>query len=97
MSKNLKTALIAVLVMGVYAFTMKSVTDDPAERNVRNYMYAAEKEFGLRDTAAFATFEFKARHFEEPLGFEGEAEMEAARRVLGIPASKVSCLVDNTC
>jgi hypothetical protein len=97
--------LIAALVSGMFSLSAQaapaaskptqklvvppSVRNDFGEANVIREMPRARYEFGAKTDTDYDRFEYMVILFEYPGGFQSEAEMEAARRVLDIPESFV--------
>jgi len=68
---------------------------DQGERNVQTQIPLAKFLWGEGPTDQnLEDFEDMCRRFEEPGGFQSEAEMEAARRVLGVPEELMDLYVD---
>jgi hypothetical protein len=67
--------------------------DFSGERNVIREMPRARYEFGKKTEADVDRFILMVMLFEKPTGFQGEAEMEAARRVLNISESFVERII----
>ena len=101
-----KQVLPVLLVLFVVFIIGMNIVDDmvahangsmQGEKNVAAQMQRAKQEFGKRDDEAYSLFRYKVQKFETEEGFQGEAELEAARRVLNIHPGEIVCLFDNSC
>jgi hypothetical protein len=84
--------LVMAFIIGVLAKPTQPPNAIPINRgeiNVQREMPKARKEFGAGTEADYDRFIEKVFKFEQPGGFDSEAEIEASRRVLNVPRDEV--------